>query len=153
MLDHDTIEGKLRALTGSTRKPRRRWPFWIAGLAAAVFFIPVAHYVDTQVFPVISDATQIVLNEGPPTETHLQFVYNKNRNCQYLNIFFFVNGAAIRQIDRIDNAPIVQRPVGKNRSRTFILAIPRDVFIEHGIIQLEHRCHGLWTHKKLIYGD
>jgi hypothetical protein len=152
MLDKDDISKKLRALTGSTRKPRSRWLYWLPGIAVAVVAFPVAHYIDTEIFPVISNATQIVLNEGPPTETHLQFVYDKNRNCQYTGLYFFVNGTAIRQIDRLDNRPAMQRPLGRNRSGTFILNIPRDTFIEHGLIQLEHRCHPFWPHKKLIFG-
>jgi hypothetical protein len=152
MLDQDDISNKLRALIGSSRKPGRRWLSWALGLAATALFVPAAHYADTMIFPVISNATQLVLNEGPPTETHLQFVYDKNRNCQYTGVYFFVNGTAIRQIDRLDNRPAMQRPLGRNRSGTFILNIPRDTFIEHGLIQLEHRCHFLWPHKKLIYG-
>jgi hypothetical protein len=152
MIDQREIDRKLNALLAPQK--RKRPLFYVkiaAAIAGVIMFIPSAHFVDTRLFPVVSDAHALIFEPSAPDQTALSIIYNKNRNCQILSADFFLNGTAIRMIRAEGGEPLVQRPIGQNRSRTFILNVPRESFIDHGVIQFVHRCHPLWLHQKILF--
>jgi hypothetical protein len=152
MIEQREIDRKLNALLTPQKRKRSFFHLKIAAaVASAIMFIPAAHYIDTRIFPVVSDAHALIFDASDPAQTNLAIIYNKNRNCEIVSADFFLNGSAIRMIRTEGGAPLLQRPIGKNRSRTFTLNVPRETFIDHGVIQFVHRCHPLWLHQKVLY--
>jgi hypothetical protein len=152
MIDQREIDQKLNALL----PPRKRNRFnFYTKVAAAIFgaaaFGPAVYYTDTRLFPVVSGAHVLIFDQAAPDQTALAVVYDKNRPCQIISADFFLNGSAIRMVQTAGSEPLIQRPIGRNRSRTFLLSVPRETFIDHGVIQFVHRCHPLWLHQKILY--
>jgi hypothetical protein len=152
MIDQREIEKKLNALTNPPKRTIKSYYIRAAVAIAALAVAPfTAHYIDTKLFPVVSDAHALIFEASAPDQTAVAVIYNKNRTCQIISADFFLNGAAIRMIQAEGGLPLVQRPIGKNRSRTFVLSVPRETFINDGVIQFVHRCHPLWLHQRIIF--
>jgi hypothetical protein len=154
MIDQRDVERKLDALTRKAARPKpKRWLF-LAGAVAGVLALPfVAYYVDTRLFPAVSGANAVIMQEIDGTRTSVVFVYNKYRACKIVGISFVLGGDVIEPlaVDNMDN--LAGRPVGRNVSRRFIVNTTPDNFIKRAIVTLEHECHGLWHHRAQLFGQ
>jgi hypothetical protein len=153
MLDKRELTAKLESLSNNARRHKRN-KYTVLAIIVLMLMAPfIIYIVDTEIFPVTTGATALVFEETDQTVTALSILYTKKRNCRILSADFFSNGSAIRVIETLETGPLLNRPLGKNISRTFRLKIPRADFIDHGIIQFQHRCHALWTHRRIIFGE
>lgn len=146
MIDANDIEAKLRALGTKKEKPTRRVTYRLLGAAAALMLATSLYLIDQYVFPVVSRQAAIFgapLGDG---KTRVQFLYTKNRNCRILGVRFLLTGPTIHLLPFEATGPLMSRPVGRQLSRVFIIDVPQNEFIERGSVEVDHKCHWLWSH-------
>jgi hypothetical protein len=154
MIDQRDVEAKLNALTRQAGKKKPSKPLIYALAALAVAVTPfAAYYADTRLFPVITDANAVIMQNVAPGKTAATFVYTKRRNCKLLGINFVLDGETISPL-RVEGPEVLtRRPVGRNISSQFIVDASEAVFIARGLVTLEHECHLLWHHFSKLYGQ
>lgn len=152
MIDEKYISEKLRRLS----VPQKRRGYIPVLRAAAIACLAIAsallaYVIDTKVFPVVSNAHAVIFYNGSDTTTQVRFVFEKNRACKYLNTEFWLMGDTTQPIQLIRSAPPLHFPKGRASTSQLVLDVPRDKFIENGVVMVEHRCHPLWVHKTALY--
>lgn len=143
------IERRLQAISKKKTKTNNYIKYAIVGTAALA--MPAVYYADTRLFPVIDKATAVITYDGSETATNVRFVFHKNRACKYLSTSFWLRGPLTREIRLLRSQHPIHFPPGKTSTSFLLLDVPREAFIEHGLVTVEHRCHPFWIHKSVMY--
>jgi hypothetical protein len=155
MSDHDHIISRLQHFKQVNQKPKtsrfHRFRYAVA-LIVAPLMVPAAYYVDTRLFPVVGQASGVFTDKGDPDKTYVRFIFQKHRNCKFVGSSFWVSEPITRPVTLLQSGPPVHYPPGKTGTSTFVLDVPQARFIDHGSFIVEHRCHSLWDHQRVIFG-
>lgn len=132
---------------------QRAYTFTVIALFIVLGYIILVSFgprIETSYFPVVMDAEVMAQQVAGPDEYRLRIAFTKVRACEYRGLQWFAGHpdesfeSATLRIDEETGT----RPVGRNLSQWWIVALPPGTVWQFGVV--EHECGFPWTTRTIL---
>lgn len=138
-----------------------RTRFWLKAAYSVLYAIifastlmiisTVGPWLETKYWPVVSKLTILQMEASGPRQTKIWAYFTKLRACDFLGIAWHqIDGTDIIRVPlQLLRAPgdvsSQTRPIGSTKAGPWIVDIPIELVKANSYVELQHRCHQVWT--------